>query len=136
MPYSLATTLPQEFFLVGEGKEYRLEIRRATTGMLEERNKLMHSGTWIDIGGSDEKYSFDLSVKEIRMLEAFLTLADCDICEDDGSPLFRFENEAISMTYEEFQLAWARLPGEYQDGIVSCVCAVNLLWVPFEVSNG
>jgi len=66
-------------------------------------------------------------------MEAYLTLADCNICETDGEPLFRFKDKKISMSEEEFQLAWGRLPHEYTDEIIKYVHEKNPQW---KMNNG
>jgi hypothetical protein len=136
MPFALSTqTLIQEFFLVNldrvfgvQNEPTRFEVRCHTVNDESLRMELLHSVIWDDTDLKDVIYTLDLSTNDVWLKEVYLTLADCNICEVDDIPLFRFKDKRIDMTEEEFQLAWGRLPIEYAEEIINCVHIMNPQW--------
>jgi hypothetical protein len=132
MPFSLKnTTLTQEFFLVQPPEdtvpEY-VHIRKRNTGMEQARKELLQSDTWQE-GEDNLRKSSTLTIEQIHLKEIYLSLADCNLCETDGSFLFQFKDNSLDMTEDEFQLAWGRLPVFYRTQITDLVHQVNPEWV-------
>jgi len=136
MPFSLAhPTLLQEFYLVkadiaNDNLDVPswIHIRYADQFAEEERNKTLRSVNWILHEETKIKYTMDLIADEVWLQEVYYTLADSNLSENDEEPLFRFENNRLAMTEEEFLYAFYRLPMEYVDEIIECVHEVNPRW--------
>jgi len=136
MPVSLSLpALLKEFFLVksdktsnNQNEPSRIEVRYANVEDKLTRDELLKTVVWSESDNPHFRYTFDISVNQIWLKEVFLTLADCNICENDGEPLFRFADKRISMNEKEFQLAWGRLPSEYSQEIIEYVHQVNHFW--------
>jgi hypothetical protein len=138
MPFSLSDpTLIREFFLIQPPEDTLpayVHIRKMTVLAETERTALLQSDLWQE-GEANLRKSSSLTIEEIHIKEVYYSLADCNFCEEDGSFLFRFKNQFLDMTENEFQLAWGRLPTEYQKQIIDLVHAVNPIWLLQDVKH-
>jgi len=71
----------------------------------------------------EQKFSF----MELYRLEAFLSLASCNIEAEDGTLLF---NSDTMKDEGKFTVAWGLLPPEVCDEIRECIYQVNISWAP------
>jgi hypothetical protein len=74
-----------------------------------------------------------LNTPELHRIEAFLTLTDCNILDEDDTPLFTFsQNEKghsyLDMTNADFEAAWGLLPMDVTEEISEKVRTMNPKW--------
>ena len=141
MPISLANpALSREFFLVNSDQYFevpettRIVVRAVDVSGEVIRRELLRSDVWFEINDG-MRIADNLTMDEIHAYEVMVTLVECNIVDRDA-PLFRFENDKISMTEEEFFSAWMRLPIQYAKEIIECVHELNPKWVLKEGEDG
>jgi hypothetical protein len=110
-------------------------VRQATQKQHEVLVDLFSEASRVFDQGDGDKLEVKtrISPEEIKRRAVYLTLADCNILNADGAPLFRFRatprGQILDMTELEFdQLGWGLLPPEVADEIYEKVLEVNPLW--------
>lgn len=91
----------------------------------------------------DVKIVYNYNILELRRIQAYLTLTDCNIQvpdaaepnnQDKAQPLMRFATlngkRQVSMTKDEFAIAWGKLPQVWADAISRAIFQVNPQWNP------
>jgi len=138
MPIKLDIAERKEFILeesdkiIGNTTEpTKISVRQASQGEYTRRQDLFSS--WKrqfdpEVGGDVVIQHFNYEI--MKRLEVYLTLADCNIEDSDGSVLFRFRDGRISMQESEFNKAWGKLPLIIANEIHQKVLAVNPDWGP------
>lgn len=70
----------------------------------------------------------------LRRLQAYSTMTDCNLMDQDGKFLFKFARVdgvmRSAMTQAEFNAAWGKLPASWASRIVLAVFEVNPSWNP------
>ena len=137
MPIRLIAPIQQEFILERSdinfeniGDPTTISIRQATQGDYERRNSLFSEWARVrKLDAPDEiRYVQSFSYEVVKRMEVFLSLAACNILNDDGDPLFKFSNNRVDMSEKEFQLSWDKLPLLIADEIHDKVLQVNMTW--------
>jgi len=127
------TPILKIFFLDKSDKEYgnegersKISIRKFKSDDIEELKR------WFK---ELEEYArendwFHINISDIRQKEVFLSLAECNLVDENDELLFSFKNNRISMSEKEFFSAWGTLPRIISDEITECVGKVNHPWIP------
>jgi len=133
MPFQLKSPLRKEFRLERSDKEFATEgdptsviIRQATQGDYELIRDLLNDYRR-EYDGQTITISQRLSPDDIRRREVYLTLSACNIMDEHGKPLFKFEKERLKNELE-FKAAWYRLPPVVAEEIHKYVLEINPLW--------
>ena len=137
MPIRLIAPQQQEFILErtditfeNVGDPTRISVRQATQGDYERRYSLFSE--WPRVRKLDKpdeiRYVQSFSYEVVKRMEVFLSLAACNILDDDGNPLFKFSNNRVDMSEQEFKLSWDKLPLLIADEIHEKVLQVNMTW--------
>lgn len=138
MPIQIKAPIIREFVLSksdkafgNEGESTRVTIRQATQAAHERRSTLFSQITreWSD-GSDGIRLTQHFSMEELKRLEVFLTLAGCNIEDEDGKPLFSFSPEGYLRDEGKFNRAWGLLPPLVAQEIHECVQVVNIDWRP------
>lgn len=111
-----------------QGDPTIVKIRQATNGEEEQRDKLL-SLVEKRYEQSSIVFVSSLGYSELHREEVFLTLAECNIEKEDGTPLFEFKDKRLD-DKTAFLKAWARLQPEIAAEIIEKVHEVNLQWGP------
>lgn len=138
MPIRIKVPLVENFILEksdklleNTGNPTIVKIRQASQGEEEERNALFAlTEKRIHLEDGMTSYHTYISVDDVWREEVWLTLADCNIENEDGEPLFQFKANRISMEKNEFKKAWGRLDPHVASEIIEKVHAVNQQWGP------
>lgn len=106
----------------------RIAVRQAKQGEHELRNSVYDQVQRIfDENGARVEQRVDYS--ELRRLEVYLTLADCNLQDETGAQIFRFKDNRLDMTREEFDKTWALLNDpRIAEEIHAFVLDKNVLW--------
>lgn len=139
MALRLNPPVEKTFLLEETNKNYESEgtsvtIRQASQGQFEKRQDLfaeMTSKFTNDPGLVEVVQRF--SIPELHRIEAYLTLVDCNIEDEDGGLLFRISKDNkghsyLNMTEKEFERAWAKLPVDVAAEIHEKVLEMNPTW--------
>ena len=142
MPIKLTAPLEQEFILketdryfkLSESEEpTRIRIKQATQSANERRERVFKTIFHNTVGEDNEiSYNSDWTMLELKRTEAYLTLVDCNIQDENGKPLFKFkkkgDTQILNMTEAEFAIAWGKLLPMIIDEIIGYVHEVNVSW--------
>jgi len=137
MPIKIGPAQVEEFVLSksdeifeNEGEPSRASVRVALKGEADTRNH-MFSLVVKEQNYDDDvvKFTSPISIDDIRRKEVFLVLADCNLADQNDKPIFVFDNNRISMTEREFNLAFGMLPLPIADEIIECVLQANPQWI-------
>lgn len=112
----------------GDGDESTfIEIRQARYGENAKRNAAMSTYTRkiTDKGASLES---TLDLAQLYAMEIRLTLADCNILDGEGRPLFKFKDGKLRMGRDAFAAALDLLPDDVVKFIHDKVIEVNPQW--------
>jgi hypothetical protein len=110
-------------------------VAQATQREVERRAELFAVASRIFRDGAKEvEVKQRWSAYEQHRLEVYLCLADTNILDADGKPMFTFRKEGgrsrLAMSEEQFKVAWGKLPSVVADAIVEAVLEVNPDWNP------
>lgn len=142
MGLKLSAPITKTFVLDEIDKKYGNEdptvvvIRQATTGENEKRNAIFDTLTreW-NSDTNTTKTMQTISWTSLFRLEVYLTLAGCNITDQNGKSLFRFKEQngisKLDMSEDEFNEAWSLLPVDVSRAIHEKVYEVNIDWSPF-----
>ena len=140
MAYKLSAPIIEDFILVdsdkifnNEGDPTRIAVRQASQGEQERRARVFAEiSRVIDneniFGATSLTLRQTWSMEELKRVEVYLTLAACNIQDEDGSPLFTFKNDRLAMDESAFRDAWYLLPPMIAEEIHSKVLEVNYVW--------
>jgi len=143
MPLKLAAPIEQEFTLDRsdelygtDGEPTRITVRQATQAQNEKRSRVFSEVQRV-MKARTEDDSFTLqsnwSNEELKRTEAFLTLVDCNLLDENDKSLFKFKKDKsgkqyLDMSNYEFAEAWGKLPPVIANEIHEKVVEVNLTW--------
>jgi len=111
-----------------------VSIRQASTGEQLRIAGLFSEQTqiWDDAEIGTVQLKRKWNPHELHRFRAYLTMAGCDIEDDDGDPLFKFRNTKsgaeLAMSQAQFNAAWDALPPELTQEIHQKVLEVNPQW--------
>lgn len=144
MPLKISLPIEKDFILErsdlaydNDGEPTRVTIRQATQAQNEKRSHIYSEVTnVINRGLEDMNAEVQLrqhwSLEELKRMEVFLTLVDCNILDENGSQLFRFRSDGkrqvLHMTAREFAEAFGKLPQDIALEIHEKVLEVNPSW--------
>lgn len=138
MPLKIKVPIVREFVLSKsdaafgtEGEATRISVRQATQAAHERRSNLF-SNIIREFSNSDEGIRLvqRFSLEELKRIEVFLTLAACNIEDENGNPMFQFTSEGFLKDENKFTKAWGQLPTLIAQEIHECVLMVNVDWQP------
>lgn len=114
-----------------EGEPTRISVRQATQAAHERRSNLF-SNIIRELSTSDEAVRLiqRFSLEELKRIEVFLTLAACNIEDENGNSLFQFSSDGFLKDEAKFTKAWGSLPTLIATEIHDCVLMVNVDWQP------
>lgn len=142
MPLKLVAPIEETFTLDKSDAQYgtdgeptRVTIRQATQAHNEKRSAIFSEVTRVmgqDSSNEEIQLRQRWSLEELKRIEVFLTLIDCNILDEKGHPLFSFRNsknnQEIDMSLQEFSAAFGKLPPDVAQEIHDKVLKVNLTW--------
>ena len=147
MPLKLAAPTEETFELERsdalygtDGEPTRVTIRQATQAQNEKRSRVFSELQRVfkaqqeDEEGNSFTLRSNWTNEELKRTEAFLTMVDCNLLDEDDKPLFRFkkrkgdDKQYLDMSTHEFSEAWGRLPPIIANEIHEKVLEVNLTW--------
>ena len=135
MPIRIAPPPVKKFILVesdeqleNDGEPTFILVRPAIQGDEEMRNRLFSSLTSEYVQDILVSTS-ELSIDDLRRIEVYLTLADCNLLGYDDKPLFSFENGRLATSEYEFDKGWGQLPNIVAEEIIQYVLEVNPQWM-------
>lgn len=142
MPIKLIAPLVKTFVLERSDARYGND-GEATEVTIRQASQLEHERRQNKFSTLERKYS-DLSpdevtvvqnipMEELKRLETYLTLCECNIVDEDGKPLFPSVKSKsgpphLSMTKSQFDTAWGKLPPDVAEEIHDKVLDVNFIW--------
>lgn len=106
----------------------KVSIRLASQGDVERRSAVMdrfqrqYDGEKVTV---TQTFYYD----EVERTEVELTLAACNIQDENGKALFHFVNNRVS-DHNQFVQAWNKLPPHYAAAIKDAVKKKNAQWGP------
>jgi len=142
MPLQLKTKIEQTFNLTRADEKYGGE---GTTVTIRQASQWQHEKRQEIFSNMRSRYSADgqdlleilqrFNALELHRLDVRLTIADCNILDENGEELFKFKKEKSGRTYlgmtdSEFDKAWGVLPIDVADEIYEKVLVVNPSWGP------
>jgi len=132
MPLKLQPATKTSYRLDKSDEEFKsetptmIEVHLATQGAVEARNELW-SEYIREVEGAKTIIHQRLSFDDIRRKEVFLTLASCNIEDENGKLLFTFQNDHL-VDEVSFKKAWDQLypfiANEIHEKILEC----NVVW--------
>jgi hypothetical protein len=133
MPLKLIAPVKKEFVLEKTDKLYdvkgeptKVTIRQATQGEHAARNDLFSMITR-HYDGDEVSVSQRISFDDLHKREVFLTLCACNIVDEDGKPLFTFEDDRCT-SEKDFENGWYLLSPAVANEIHAKVLEVNIDW--------
>ena len=119
-----------------EGDPTKITVRQATQGGQEKRSFIYSEVTNIINQNSQFAAEMQLrqrwSLEELKRMECFLTLVQCNISDRDGTDLFRFklngDRQVLDMNENQFKTAWNKLDPIIAAEIHAKVLEVNPDW--------
>lgn len=117
----------------GDGKAF-IAVRPATFAENSKRDARFSRFRRVIEDDGDARLESDIDLSELYAYEIYLTLAECDIEVEkpDGSTrkLFRFRNNKLAMSFDQFVEALGYLPDEIVRWIHDKVIETNPQWGP------
>lgn len=147
MPIKLKTTpLVQQFELVKTDLEYKPEDEKPTMVTIKQATQAQHEIRQQTFATLERRYN-DLApeetvlvqranTEELKRLETWLTLVECNITREDGkTPLFPSKKgrdgiPELDMTRAQFDEVWGLLPPSVATEIHQKVLELNVMWSP------
>lgn len=142
MPIRLTTPIVEDFILERSDKHFgfdeaqlatKVSIRQATQFDNERRAELFAKTERIfDQNPGEVRIKSQWTIQQLKRLEVYCTLVDCNIEDSDGNPLFKFAVNngvrSLAMSMGEFEAAWGKLPAIVANEIYAKVLEVNFDW--------
>jgi len=141
MPLQLAAPVYKTFELEETDETY--EVDEATTVTIKQAAQYEHERRQQLFSTLERKFKElepdeiilvqTLSTEELKRLEVWLTLVECNILDMDGNPLFPSKenkdgHSRLAMTNTAFVKAWGMLQPDVADEIHNKVLEVNQRW--------
>lgn len=113
----------------------RVRVRQATQREHELRADLWATASRVmrDGVGGEVELKQRISFPEIMRREVYLTLVECNITDENDSPIFKFTKvetgrSVLAMSEVSFADAWGKLPAKVAAEIHSKVLELNTAW--------
>lgn len=151
MPLKLAAPIIKTFTLDDSDETYGIEGEEATTIYVKQATQYGHAlrqdlfstlerkyrGLGEGEGLNEVSIVQRIALEELKELEVWLTLVDCNMLDEEGKALFPSKtNKAgemrLSMTRQQFAKAWGKLFPDVAREMHNKVLEVNPLWVGLE----
>ena len=138
MPLQIKPPILADFHLERSDKTYGISdepttvtIRQATQSATERRAKLF-SNIIREMSGEADSIRLiqQFSFEELKRIEVMLTLAGCNISDENGKSIFVFNKDGFITDEVAFNKAWGRLPTLVANEIHEKVLEVNVDWAP------
>lgn len=120
-----------------EGDPTRIIIRQATQAQHEQRQQLFATleRRYNDLSPDETTLIQTANIEELKRLESYLTLCECNIMNADGESLFPSKKDkdgisSLSMSRGQFDRAWGTLPTDIASEIHNKVIELNIMWGP------
>jgi hypothetical protein len=140
MPFKLQPVLVKKIYLQlnneqDPDEDTWIEARQATQAEQERRQELTAESTREYVGDSQTvRVTQRWSIEEQRKLEVYLTLAGCNILDENDKPLFVFRTvdgkKRLDCSLDAFGEIWGKLPSAIALRIHEAVLEVNPQWNP------
>jgi hypothetical protein len=141
MPITLSAPIYKDFVLERTDERYGND-GESTTVTIKQASQLEHERRQNLFSTLERKFSElkpeevtlvqNIPMEELKRLETWLTLCDCNILDPDGKALFPSKQKSgapsLSMTKTQFGKAWGSLPPDVAEEIHEKVLEVNFMW--------
>jgi hypothetical protein len=118
-----------------DGEPTMITVKQATQAEHEQRQQLFATleRKFRETEPDEVSLVQTVSMEELKRLEAWLTLVECNINDEKGKDLFpsvKGKNgiPRLKMTRQQFNQAWGKLPPDVAAEIVDNVLEVNIIW--------
>lgn len=143
MPFKISDPVYQTFDLDKTDAAYNPDGDESTSVTIKQARQHEHATRMDHWNKFERRYSSmnpdqvsivqELSIESIKMLEARMTLVECNIENEDGSLLFPSKkgtngHPQLDMDPKEFEEAWGSLPPLVADEIHEKIVEVNPMW--------
>lgn len=135
MPLKLVAPINKEFILTetdkkfeNDGEPTRICVRQVSQEGIERRNNLYNEYTFERTSENSERTIQKFSYEVVKRLEVYLALTSCNILDTNDKDLFRFKNDKLNMSENEFRDNWGKLDPITCNEIHEKVVEVNPLW--------
>ncbi len=136
MPIQLKPPVVQDFQLkksddfYGEDKSTKtmISVRQATTGDIATRKDMFANFTRRYDQNDNMEVSQRVAIGELERKEVYLTLAACDLMDEEGKPYFIFKENGRLKSEKDFNEAWGELPLLVSEEFIEIVRSVNEIW--------
>lgn len=143
MPIKISSPLVQTFILEETDRKYGCEgepttvtIKQAAQHEHEQRQQTFATleRRFNDTDPEQTTLVQTANMEQLKRLETWLTLCECNIMDDDGTkPLFpsrKGENglPRLAMNKGQFEIAWGKLPPDVAAEIHEKVTEMNIMW--------
>ena len=137
MPLKLSPSIIETFQLTEVDKKYETEGTSVTIRQAAQYEHERRSGLYAEMvsrvaqDGTTMEVVSRFSQPELHRIEVMLTLADCNIVDENDEPLFKFTGKGTDRRVTDeaaFFKAWGKLPTFVADQIHDCVLKLNVGW--------
>lgn len=117
-----------------DGVPTTVVIRQASQQEHERRQQLFSTleRKYSDLQPDEVTVVQNIPMEELKRLETYLTLCECNLQDEKGELLFPSKNvndhPRLDMTKGEFDKAWGKLLPDIADEIHEKVLDINILW--------
>lgn len=118
-----------------DGEPTIVTIRQAAQHEHERRQQQFSTleRRYSDLSPEEVTLVQNIPMEEIKRLEVYLTLCECNILDDEDKPLFPSKKDKnglpqLVMTKHAFDMAWGKLPPDIAEEIHDKVLEVNIVW--------
>lgn len=146
MPLQLIAPIYETFILEETDEKFKVEEGQSTTVTIKQAAQFEHEQRQDLFSVLERKYKEltpdeitlvqRISMEELKRLETYLTLVECNIKAEDGKDLFpskkKGKEPSLAMRRHQFEQAWGSLPPTVAREIHGKVLLVNKLWSGLE----
>jgi hypothetical protein len=144
MPLQMTAPLYDTFDLERSDKQYDVDPTEPTQVTIKQARQHEHEARERQFSQIERKMNpnddssvsivQNFAIEELRRLEVYLTLCECNILNEDGKPLFPSikgkDHPKLKVTKDQFRKAWGTLPPDVAEEIHEKVLEVNPQWAP------
>lgn len=134
MPIKLNPPIIKDYLLTESDKRFKntgdptkILVRQAAQGECELRNAVFSEFRREYHADDSVTVTQRISYDDVVRTEVMLTLAGCNILDEDGEPLFVFKGHKVA-DENAFAKAWAKLDPFIANEMHEKVLELNLLW--------
>lgn len=143
MPLKLITPIYKTFTLVRTDEKYGTD-GESTTVTVKQASQMEHETRQQLFAPLERRYNNKepellsyvqtISMEELKRLECWLTICECNIQDEEGKAMFPSRKSKVgshpelAMTRGQFNEAWGKLPPDVCNEIHEKVLEVNLIW--------